>query len=567
MDTNQRELQDRVVRTLRDAATRLNQARLPDLSETFDQLAGQVVDPCVVAVVGRMKAGKSSFINALLREDLAKVGVTETTATINRFVYGKCDEDRPVRCYWRNGRVTSESQSFLDALQGNTAETLRQAMDIRYLEYAVENEYLRNAVLVDTPGMCTTVAEHKKRTAEFLQLAANLGTKHSEDTSRLGREADAVIYLVGEVARQTDDAFLSEFQTVTSGGSSALNAVGVLAKIDLSTTILRQRHELSTKIAHQLKGSLNTVIPVSSGIRRAIDRMDAGDLPPLAQYVAELARVPLPRLEKLLDNADFYLELEWDDCPLSVAEREALLADMPWAVFTTIARAAVDTGCAELARRDLDALSGFDRLTEVLDEHLFRRGRFLRAHNTVQKARALLEQVRHARLAEARRQDREMKSRLEKFLDFVRESRGDPGVAAELEAYLTEYGPRTNHEHRLEAAYGLIGRDLAELRIILEEYGNDFSALQALQKNEDPFSAAELDELRALFGMHGLEIKVRAGGEASLERAASRQQFWRSEARFAREAPRRLVSAEAERAYGLIMARIVEAVSSVDSLD
>ena len=43
-----------------------------------------------VAVVGQMRVGKSSLLNALVdRENLAVTGVEETTATINWFKYGE----------------------------------------------------------------------------------------------------------------------------------------------------------------------------------------------------------------------------------------------------------------------------------------------------------------------------------------------------------------------------------------------------------------------------------------------------------------------------------------------
>jgi hypothetical protein len=51
-----------------------------------------------------VKAGKSTFINAFLGEDLAKVGTTETMATINYFRYGKITSDKPVHCFWRGGQ-------------------------------------------------------------------------------------------------------------------------------------------------------------------------------------------------------------------------------------------------------------------------------------------------------------------------------------------------------------------------------------------------------------------------------------------------------------------------------
>ena len=41
--------------------------------------------PCVLAIAGKVKSGKSFLVNALLGVDLAMTGNTETTATINIF--------------------------------------------------------------------------------------------------------------------------------------------------------------------------------------------------------------------------------------------------------------------------------------------------------------------------------------------------------------------------------------------------------------------------------------------------------------------------------------------------
>ena len=66
--------------------------------DQINELKTNVHTKCTLAVGGRVKAGKSTFINALLGENLALVGTTETTATINRFVYGKpIDPNKPVK--------------------------------------------------------------------------------------------------------------------------------------------------------------------------------------------------------------------------------------------------------------------------------------------------------------------------------------------------------------------------------------------------------------------------------------------------------------------------------------
>lgn len=53
--------------------------------ERLSALKVRLHQPCELAIAGKVKAGKSSFLNALIGENLAKVGDLETTATINRF--------------------------------------------------------------------------------------------------------------------------------------------------------------------------------------------------------------------------------------------------------------------------------------------------------------------------------------------------------------------------------------------------------------------------------------------------------------------------------------------------
>src|SRR5436305_7519977 len=112
-------------KALNEAAVQLHEARpnlLPgDPAVQLKKIAEQVSQPCIVAVVGQVKVGKSSFINALLRQDLAKIGTSETTATINYFRYSKRPPapDRTVRCFYRDKSSAYLDRAFLDNLQGN----------------------------------------------------------------------------------------------------------------------------------------------------------------------------------------------------------------------------------------------------------------------------------------------------------------------------------------------------------------------------------------------------------------------------------------------------------------
>ena len=551
-------IQETIVQVLEQSAARLRVPGLPgSVADELAALAGQVHEPCVVAVVGRVKAGTSTFINALLgaREDLATVGTTETTATINTFRYGQpADPERPVRCYWRGGGYEDVPASFLHQLQGTDLETLRRAEGIAHLEYRLPLDALRRVTLVDTPGTGAVVDEHQGRTAEYMRLSGQLRARHDRETQQIGETSDAIIYLIGAVARSTDRDFLEEFAQATQGASRALNAIGVMAKIDLAPAVMTRCADLSAKVAAQLKDSLNTVLPVSAGLQRALVPLMDGDGAGLRGLMDALRRVPPARLVKLLDNDAFYRDYEFADCPLGLDERRALLGGLDWTVFTTIARLAADPalGLPEVAAR-LSQIAGFGPLNALLERHFLKRSEFLRGYRLLGDARRLIGTLRYQHLPALRQRDRDAAARRERFLTFLRQAAGDRAVAEELadwveRATLPSAAP-------VAAAVDAVDRDLGRVFHQLEEYNADFEALQTLERHTGLFAAAEQDELRHLLGQYGLETTERLplGQAADVDFVAERQQHWRDLSLRDRAPARRAVAERAVARLGLLL--------------
>lgn len=547
---------ERLVQMLEQCASRLREARLPgEFAAGLERLAGQVDQPCVLAVVGRMKAGKSTFVNALLGDDVARVGADETTATINVLRYGNpADPMRPVRCHWRDGRDEYVGTDFLESLQGHTEEALRRADWIEYLEYLLPSPFLRDVTLVDTPGTGTVVTDHQNRTAEFLHLRKQLRDRHDQETQRIGGEADAVIYLVGAVPRSTDQQFLDEFGAATGGRSRATNAIGVMAKIDLQPQILARRMELAAKMSAQLQDSVNTVVPVSAGIYRMLARLRGDQNAELIRWMTTLRCIPAKRLAKLLDDSELYLG-DFDDCPVSVEERERLLGDLDWGVFTTIARLAADDALNETAVLErLDELAGFGPLQKVLERHFFLRARFLRCSRIASDARKILNDIRYRQLPEFRKRDRADAERRERFLGFVRSAHGDPAVSRELEDFISLTCGVAAYASRLDATVREVDRQLATLFHEIEEYNADFAALGEIDKCRQLFSPAEAEELRCLLGQYGVELDQRLpAGRATAAHVSERQQEWTEISQRARDPVRRAVAERAEARYGMIL--------------
>jgi GTPase Era involved in 16S rRNA processing len=555
-----KDVQHRLCNLLRDTAEGMRESNLSgEMALQMERLAGQVEQPCEVAVVGRVKAGKSTFINALLgaEDELAKVGATETTATINYFRYGKPDSAKPVRCYWRNGKTEDVNRDFLDGLQGNDLETLRRAEGIHHLEYRLPNPYLEQVVLVDTPGLGAVVDSHQDRTAEYMNLYNQLRQRHDLETQELDSRADAVIYLTDAVARVTDRDFLDDFGQVTRGRSRALNAIGVLARIDQQQEIMSRRQDLAAKIARQLERNLNTVLPVSGGLQFALNRLRARGKDGLKRLIEAFSRVPAESVEALLASEELYLI---KSCPLSVEEREQLVDDkIPWTVFTTIIRTAVAADFSlDGVEEVLTELAGFRPLKDALERHFFQRAAYLRCFRIVNEARSLLEKIRYQELPNARAREREEQAQRDRFLSFIRKAGGDGAVARELEEFVTRILGASRHSERLESDWRGWSREFDRLFHDLEEHNADFEVLQLLDQHSDLFSSAELDELRPLFGLYGLENDKRLlSGQHSLNEIARRQQHWNKVALEQRHHIRTQIAERAVARLGLIMESLI----------
>lgn len=427
--------------------------------ERFFDLAEK---PCVLAIAGQVKAGKSSFLNALLGMDLAAVGTTETTATINVFKYGKVkDPQKPVMVFWTDGREPeAQTREFIDSLQGYSDEVLEKAEKIDHLEYIVEDERLADITLVDTPGFASVVDEHEQSTADFFNpRREKLRNRQFEQSGALTESADAVIFISGPVAKANAQKFFGE----RIPHISPFNAIGVMAQIDMiepSETgrndrwegvkeILSKANELANLLGKAFEHELHTVLPVAASLYHNIEQlMQSGQLEELQKNIR---LIPQDRFNKRFDMIsenwkakDGPYQKFFESCSLPLDLRMKMVGDMPWKVFCVIAITLyylpLDEAVDYLLR-----FSGMDRLKQLLEERFFKRSKSIRCARILRDAQQSLVYIKNMELPRKRS---EVKSR-DAFLDVIKASKGHYEDSL-LEAFATFVKKNTSDADALD---------------------------------------------------------------------------------------------------------------------
>ena len=126
---------EEVVRQLHDLTIRIGH---DELSSTLGELRNRIQEPFMFVIVGEVKVGKSSFVNALLesQEEICKVAPSPMTDTIQQIVYGKQSSIVEINPYLK--RIT-------------------EPIDI-----------LKEIAIVDTPGTNTIIEHHQEITENFI---------------------------------------------------------------------------------------------------------------------------------------------------------------------------------------------------------------------------------------------------------------------------------------------------------------------------------------------------------------------------------------------------------------
>jgi small GTP-binding protein len=228
-----------------------------------------------LVVLGEFNHGKTTFVNALLGQELLPVGITPTTATLNHIVYS--DEPWAVAVLDSGERVKVAPAALAEWL---TVEG-QNARLARVVEVGYPAEVLRDRVtLVDTPGV------------------NDINEQRAEITYGYIPRADAVVFLLDatQVLKESERTFLT--QRILKRSREKL--LFVVNKIDLLTP---EEADACLAYAREHLGALvgeSDVFPLSA--RQAARGHVGGS--GFAEFSAHLRRFLVDdRGRVLLDNA------------------------------------------------------------------------------------------------------------------------------------------------------------------------------------------------------------------------------------------------------------------------
>jgi hypothetical protein len=180
-------------------------------------VAARLDGPLRLAIAGRVKAGKSTLLNALVGERLAPTDAGECTRVVTWFQEGLGYAVEAVT-------ATGARQPLpFERLEGGGLRMGLGDLAVDRVERIVVEwpaSTLRQVTLIDTPGLASLDDSTSARTRAFL----------SEDGTD-GHGADAVIYLMRHLHKR-DAEFLDAFQDRTLADVSPVNAIVVLSRAD-----------------------------------------------------------------------------------------------------------------------------------------------------------------------------------------------------------------------------------------------------------------------------------------------------------------------------------------------
>jgi hypothetical protein len=252
----------------------------------------RLTEPLVIALAGRVKAGKSTLLNALVGEEMAPTDAGECTRIVTWFREGP---GYAVTIHPLDGPPRTASFSRTDGpLDIDTAGL--QPEQIGHLDVRWPSRSLRDMTLIDTPGLASLSPALAERTRAFLAPEDEPGP------------ADAVIYLMRN-AHPDDVGFMEAFHDDDASRPNPVTTVAVLSRADEVGSCRPDAMASAERAADRYRSDpgirrlCQAVVPVAGLVASSARSLRESEFAALAS----LATAPVEEVDASLVSADRFL--------------------------------------------------------------------------------------------------------------------------------------------------------------------------------------------------------------------------------------------------------------------
>src|SRR5687767_14438852 len=167
-------------------------------------------EPLRVAIAGRLKAGKSTLVNALIGRRVAPTEVGECTRIVTQFRYGTADRVDVVRKDGSRASLPLDESGMIPQRLGVARH------EIAFVDVTLTSDHLRDLTVVDTPGLSSTNTSVSAGARRFLFNEAPIDEDIDDDSVGAISGAEAIVYVFTQSVRDDDLQALEAFRSISA---------------------------------------------------------------------------------------------------------------------------------------------------------------------------------------------------------------------------------------------------------------------------------------------------------------------------------------------------------------